>query len=935
MGATPARELRERDAELETIDELVRAAAGGGSGLIVIEGRAGSGKTALFAAVGGRASAAGMRVLSARGSELERDFPFGVVGQLLNPVVFGAADNELARWFAGAAELARPLFSSPGPGPSADEEELPFRRRHGLFWLVANLAREAPLLVAIDNAQWVDEPSAGFLRHLATRLEMFPVLLVLAARPHDGTLSELSAEPRARVLRPAALSRHAVGEWLSDSLDQPAEDGFVAACHATTQGNPFMVAELVRELRSEGLEPRDDAIDRLRGVSPRAVRAAVLRRLSGLSADAGEVARTVALLGPSDVAVLATVTGLERPSTLYAAAELTRAGVLDSAEPPDFVQPLVRTVLYEEIPAPERRLEHGRAARALHDAGRSSEQIAAQLMLAAPIGEAWAAEALSSAAAEATARGAPKIAARFLTRLLEEIDRERRFDVLLALGRAEALAGLPDGLGHLRQAMELAEASAQRAQAAISLGRMLRYDGAGADAVAVIEEAASQLDDQEPELAALAEQELLATSTVSYSARARLRTRRDQWRRQAARPPRTLLDRLLSAADAVDTISSGQPVPTAAALAGLALASDPGAGHLGRHLRLLTAYAFLLCDRYDRVEPILAELDEIAATRGGAEMAATVASQRALVAQRQGRLPAAESAALEALEAVAELDAPPSFLLTAAAALIWVAVERGDPPHPLAARARDDGDSLFALNLNYARAVRHVAERRLEQGVDELLAVGERELTIGWSGPSQFAWRSQAALALAQLGDETRARGLAAEELELARACGAPRALGVALRANGLLIEDGRLERLHESVSVLEPSGAELEHARALVDLGAALRRSRQPRQARSPLRAGHALATSCGATLLATRAHEELLAAGARPRRTALRGRDALTPSELRVAELAAQSLRNRDIAQALFVTEKTVERHLGHAYTKLGVTSRKELPAALADGT
>ncbi len=932
MGAGSARALREREAELETIDELVRSVAGGGSGLMVIEGRAGTGKTALLAAVRERADAAAMRALSARASELERDFPFGVVGQLLNPVVFGAGEDELARWFAGAAELARPLFSAPGSETSTDEEELPFRRRHGLFWLIANLAREAPLLVAIDNAQWTDEPSAGFLRHLATRLEMFPVLLALAARPHDGTLSELSAEPRTWVLRPAALSRKAVGEWVVDSLGQPADERFVAACHAATGGNPFMVAELLREIRAEGLEPRGDAVDRLQGVSPRAVRAAVLRRLSGLSADASRIARTVALLGPSDVTVLASVAGLDRPRTLYGAAELTRAGVLDSAEPPDFVHPVVRAVLYEEIPVPERRLEHGRAARALHDAGRSSQQVAAQLMLAAPVGEAWAVVVLGSAAAEATTRGAPEIAARFLARLLEEVDLERRFDVLLALGRAEALAGLPDGLAHLRRAMELARTPAQRAQAAISLGRMLRYKGEGADAVAVIEEAASELGDEDSELAALAEQELLATSTVSYSARARLRDRLDEWRRHARRPPRTFFDRLASAADAVDAISSGEPVPTAAALAGMAVASDPGAGHLGRHLRLLAAYAFLLCDRYDRVEPILADLDEIAAARGGAEMAATVASQRALVALRQGRLPAAESAALQALEAVAELDAPPSFLLTAAAALTWVAVERGDPPHPLAARARDDGDSLFGLNLSYARAVQHIAERRLEQGVDELLAVGERELTLGWSGPSQFAWRSQAALALDQLGDETRARSLAAEELQLARVCGAPRPVGIALRANGLLIEDGRLELLRESVSVLEASGAELEHARALVDLGAALRRGRQPRQARSPLRAGHALATSCGATLLAARAHEELLASGARPRRTAIRGRDALTPSELRVAELAAQSLRNRDIAQALFVSEKTVERHLGHVYAKLGVSSRKELPAALA---
>jgi DNA-binding CsgD family transcriptional regulator len=130
---------------------------------------------------------------------------------------------------------------------------------------------------------------------------------------------------------------------------------------------------------------------------------------------------------------------------------------------------------------------------------------------------------------------------------------------------------------------------------------------------------------------------------------------------------------------------------------------------------------------------------------------------------------------------------------------------------------------------------------------------------------------------------------------------------------------------------VLEDSPAELEHARALTDLGAALRRTGKRSEAREPLRAGLDLAQRCHATALVQRAHDELVASGARPRRFLLTGVDSLTASERRVAEMASEGLTNREIAQALFVTEKTVEGHLGHAYRKLDVRSRSELPRAL----
>ena len=199
--------------------------------------------------------------------------------------------------------------------------------------------------------------------------------------------------------------------------------------------------------------------------------------------------------------------------------------------------------------------------------------------------------------------------------------------------------------------------------------------------------------------------------------------------------------------------------------------------------------------------------------------------------------------------------------------------------------------------------------------------------------PGRSPWRASAALALTSLGERDEAIRIALEEIELARRFEVPRELGIALRAAGLAEGGDRgVELLAEAVEVLEDVPALLEHARALTDLGAALRRGGRRSDAREPLRRGLELAHRCGATALAERAHAELLATGARPRRAVVTGLEALTASERRVANMAAEGLTNREIAQALFVTEKTIEWHLGQAYRKLEIASRSELPRALS---
>jgi DNA-binding NarL/FixJ family response regulator len=186
------------------------------------------------------------------------------------------------------------------------------------------------------------------------------------------------------------------------------------------------------------------------------------------------------------------------------------------------------------------------------------------------------------------------------------------------------------------------------------------------------------------------------------------------------------------------------------------------------------------------------------------------------------------------------------------------------------------------------------------------------------------------------VGEPDAARLLSQEELELARAFGAPRTLGVALRAAGLVAGGRRGEPLlREAIRVLDGAATRLEQARSLTDLGALLRRTNRRAEARELLRQALDTAHRAGAAPLADRAETELRATGARPRRVLLSGLEALTASERRIAELAAEGLTNREIAQNLFVTARTVEGHLTNVFSKLDLKARTELPAALATAT
>ena len=228
--------------------------------------------------------------------------------------------------------------------------------------------------------------------------------------------------------------------------------------------------------------------------------------------------------------------------------------------------------------------------------------------------------------------------------------------------------------------------------------------------------------------------------------------------------------------------------------------------------------------------------------------------------------------------------------------------------------------------------------RRLQGRPDEALAdfldCGHRAAELEIFNPAAFPWRSQSALALLQIGKRGQASALAESELTLARASGAPDTVGHALHVLGTVEEGAEgLRLLEESVEMLETSQAVLLRARALIDFGTALRKTSKQRLAREPLKRGLDLAQRCHAGALVQRGREELALAGARPRRIALNGADSLTARERQVAALARRGHSNREIAEVLVVTLKTVEWHLRQVYRKLEIGSRGELPDDLAE--
>lgn len=473
--------LLERESELTAIDAALGSARAGEGRLVYVEAHAGLGKSRLLAAAAQGAREAGMRVYVARGSELERGHSFGAAIQLFESPLARAPEPVREDLLKGAAGLARPLFQRHAAVGAPPDDQL-FSLLHGLYWLSSNLAEERPLVIVADDAHWIDRPTLRFFLYLAQRLDELPVAVLTSARPAEPAapqdlLRQLKSHPVAGVLHPRALSSAAVARLVEGRL--PGADApFVEACARVTEGNPYLLTDLLADLQRRRVAPTGAAADEVGRLAPESVLESALARLVRMPSGASALARAVAVL--SEQATLQRATALARLDRDVAAATadaLAAAELLRTDGPLSFVHPLVHSAIYAEIPQAQRAELYARAARLLDEDGAVDETVAAHLLAAAPACDRWVVERLRRAAARSLAQGAPESTVCYLTRALEEPAGELRPEVLVELGRAQSLAGKADAIACLEQALELIEDPRRAAEILLELGWTLQKGG--------------------------------------------------------------------------------------------------------------------------------------------------------------------------------------------------------------------------------------------------------------------------------------------------------------------------------------------------------------------------------------------------------------------------------------------------------------------------
>jgi len=921
--------MLERELELDALAGVFADARGGGGRLAVVEGPAGQGKSSLLAAAVEGARAEGMRVLSARGGEFERAFAFGAIRQLFERALGEADEEARGRLLAGAAAGAEAVVA---PGQAVPAEP-GFATLHALYWLTANLAMERPLAIVVDDLHWVDDPSLRALGYLGNRIGDLPVALIVALRPAEPDVSQelldaICDQPGATTLRLRPLSAEAVTVLVSQAAPD-ADAELCAACLEASAGNPFYLHELVAGLEGEV------AADSVRRATVPSLGDRIVRRIERIGPEAVPLAQAMAVLGDDgSLDAAAAVCGVDGETAAGIVARLRRIEVLAAEDPFAFAHPLVLHSVYDSLTVAERDRLHAAAAQVLGEAGAPPGVIAAHLARLRPTGSSEVVRALQAAAGEALASGAPDAAVAALRRALEEeADEPPRAVLLREVGELEIQSRDFASLAHLTEALELADDDGERTRAAVAFATVSAGVGQWDDALGVLNEVQAGLadDEQSLRLELDAMRAIMLGNDSAYQEaydgelpRMLEAARGDSW------PARALASVICSI-----WVNRGERLDEARLLAAHALEG----GHLYRERGVFAwpvpqvLMTVVMTEEDEWADAMLAEVTTVAREQGSAHGNMLGALLGAWLAGRQGDLVAAEGAVQVLGEIYQQLDI---------ATMYWALTENvGERPGLDAFVAPVEEVELeggFARTVSGPMAREARARLRLGRGdregaLADLRVVAEIYTPLRIS-PLRSSWRSLLALALAPDHPE-EAMTWAEEEVRLAEEVGRPRSLGIALRRAATVgREEDEVECLRRSAELLEGTSARLEQARSLLALGSALRRRGHRAEAREPLATALELAHRCGAEATEARAAEELRAAGARPRRPVRSGLDALTASEARVARLVAAGSSNAEVAQELFVSLKTVETHLGRAYSKLGLSGRAArglLPGAL----
>jgi DNA-binding CsgD family transcriptional regulator len=932
--------LIEREAELAVIADALEGIRLGASGrTLLIEGPAGIGKTTLLAELERMAGESGFRVLGGRGSEIERDFAFGVVRQLLGPVLRTAGEAERERVLSGPAGLASSIFGlADVPTIEAGPPEASL---YGLYWLTTALSEAGAVAILLDDAHWCDTASLRFIEYLGRRLAGVPLLIALATRPAEpGVQTELLRRMRAELepqaITPPLLSEDATAAIVRVRLGEGTTAQVLGACHVATGGNPLLIEELLAELdgRHTPVSAEEIAV-----MGPKRIAESLLARGEALGAEGPAILRALAILGDgSELRVIGPLARVDPSRAAEIVDGLAAASILEGGADHRFAHPLLGSSIYEAIPTATRSALHTRAAELLGELGAPAEEITAHLLRCEPGSVAAALEVLELAASRASESGAPDSAATYLLRALgEAMEPARRGEILHRLGRAEVALRDPAALAHLEQATRLASDPSLALEITLELGDVLALAGQWEPAMQAIDSGLNRFG--AAGLPGLLDLEAMRAAARGYDP--------ETVREYDADLPRLLemvhgrrdtesshLRWVLGALGAI----RGWPRAEVLELIG-PVSEDWRVNRRGRESSLVfqAVMTLLLVDALDEGERIAAALHEEGRGRGSLMAMIAGVGYTAALEARRGQLGSSEASMQVVFELLRENELSLMALTTFLHFCIDTILERpgmgelAELVEGLEVPPAFGRTTSGAMVLEVRAALRAMRGERQAALAD--LRDAERIFRAVQAGPRLSCWRSRLALALP--GEAApQALELAAEELKLARLCEAPRAEGIALRTLGLL-EGGEtgIARLRESVAVLRSCRSPLELGRSLTELGSALRRGNRRSEARDQLREALDLAQRCGAERLEERVSEEVRVAGGKPRREAISGPHSLTPAERRVAIAAAAGATNREIAQTLFVSLRTVEMHLTNTYRKLGDCTRAELAVVIGE--
>jgi tetratricopeptide (TPR) repeat protein len=882
-GTAASASLWERDAELAVITEAVDVLRADASrtesgGLLVFDGEAGIGKTALLAETRRIAERRGCTVWSARGGETVTSVPFNVVRQLLQPALVSLMPEEAREYLGDWYEVAGPALGITEPGERrADPQGV----CDGLVAAVSRLAkREWPLVLLIDDAQWADQETLHWLAAFCERLDELHVLVMVALRPGEASgesarhLDIIAAAARRPVSTLSALTPDAAAGLTRATVGAHADAPFCREVWAVTGGNPYETVELLAKVQDSQLDPVEASAAELRALNRAARGNGLVARLEGLGIEATRFAWATAILGTGITVDLVARLATMRPEEAVRCAELLCAArILTEPDPADrhgdggdleFVHPLIASAVYRSIPDGLRTAMHGIAAQVVTDSGLGAAAASRHLLEVHPDDDEELVEQMREAAREHLAVGAPEAARRCLERaLLEPPLPEVHPYVLYELGCATLLTSPVTTIEYLQAALAMPGLDDDdRVSAVYRLSQALLHNDQLDDAIRTVDEEAARLEPGPSRMRLQAVHymwEGIHAAGEDSPARSR----------ELAEVARTCTgkdnsERALLILRGFDAMTHGENAEEVVELCDRALVNGrlaPGLGwtdgEWGIELLLMLGSAYAYTDRLDRAESLFTEALRAYETAGwsGGHLALAHAYV-GLGHRRRGRLREAETALRESLRLAERVGRGLPLYWSATCGLVDTLLARGHveeawsiaeqygfaPPYP---------STIVLPDTRSVRGRLLIAVGRTKEGVNELEAAEKASAGRGHN-PVLAPWAGDLARALVT-DDPRRAAELATTARRQAELLGTDTAIGEALRVAAALETGQRAVTLHaQAVTYLESSPCAYEHAAARVEYGIAAKSVPE-------LNRGLTLARSCGADGLVARAQSVL----------------------------------------------------------------------------